>query len=113
MTAYAIAHLRSVDFGPDIVRYLREIDATLAPYGGRFLVHGVDPEVLEGSWPGHLVLIEFPDRERARAWYHSPGYQAILPLRTENSDSSAILVDGVVSDYRATDYLAKVGMLEY
>ncbi len=61
------------------------------------------------SWPGHLILIEFPDIERARAWYESPGYQTILPLRTENSDGSAILVEGVAPGYRATDYLAKVG----
>jgi uncharacterized protein (DUF1330 family) len=108
MTAYATAHLRSVDFGPEIVRYLQQIDATLDEFGGRFLVHGTDPEVREGAWPGHLILIEFRDLERARAWYESPGYQAILPLRTENSDGSAILVEGVAPGYRATDYLAKV-----
>lgn len=108
MTAYAVAHLRSVDFGPDIVRYLQEIDATLEEFGGRFLVHGTDPEVVEGPWPGHLVLVEFPDIEQARAWYASPGYQAILPLRTENSDGSAILVEGVAPGYRATNYLDKV-----
>ena len=34
MSAYGIAHLRSVDFGPAIVEYLRRIDATLEPYGG-------------------------------------------------------------------------------
>ncbi|CCW10753.1 MULTISPECIES: DUF1330 domain-containing protein [Rhodococcus] len=109
MTAYAIAHLRSVDFGPEIVRYLEEIDDTFTPYGGRFVVHGAEPEVHEGPWPGHVVVVEFPDLEQARAWYRSPAYQAILPLRTEHSDSSAILVDGVPPGYRASDYLAKVG----
>ncbi len=34
MTAYAAAHLRSVDFGPEIMRYLQGIDATLAEFGG-------------------------------------------------------------------------------
>ncbi|KOS56501.1 DUF1330 domain-containing protein [Rhodococcus rhodochrous] len=109
MTAYAIAHLRSVDFGPEIVRYIEEIDDTFTPYGGRFLVHGVEPEVHEGPWPGHLVVVEFPDLEQARAWYRSPAYQAILPLRTEHSDSSAILVEGVPPGYRARDYLTKMG----
>jgi uncharacterized protein (DUF1330 family) len=80
MTAYAVAHLRSVDQNAEIVEYLRRIDATLDPYGGRFVVHGVLPHVLEGAWPGFPVVIGFPDLDAARAWYDSPAYQEILPL---------------------------------
>ena len=101
MTAYAVAHLRSVDQNAEIVEYLQRIDATLEPYAGHFVVHGVLPEVLEGQWPGFLVVIGFPDLDSARAWYHSPGYQEILPLRTRNSDGVALLVDGVPEGYRA------------
>ncbi len=61
MTAYAVAHLRTVDQNAEIVDYLRRIDATLDPFGGRFVVHGALPEVLEGEWPGFLVVIGFPD----------------------------------------------------
>jgi uncharacterized protein (DUF1330 family) len=96
--------------GEEIVEYLRRIDETLAPFEGRFLSHGKTPEVTEGEWPGHLVLIEFPDIERARGWYHSPAYQAILPLRTKNSDGSAILLEGVGPDYRAADFLKALGL---
>ena len=106
MNAYAIAHLRNVRVGPDIVRYLERIDATLEPFGGRFIVHGGDVEVREGEWPGTVIVIEFPDRERATAWYESPAYQEILPLRTRNADGVAILVDGVDADHVATDVLA-------
>jgi uncharacterized protein (DUF1330 family) len=63
--------------------------------------------VLEGSWPGHVIIIEFPDRERARARYESPAYQAILPLRTRNSEGDVIFADGVSAGYRATDVLAE------
>jgi uncharacterized protein (DUF1330 family) len=110
MPAYAAAHLRSVQMGEEIVEYLRRIDETLPPFEGRFLSHGKTPEVTEGEWPGHLVLIEFPDIERARGWYHSPAYQAILPLRTKNSDGSAILLEGVGPDYRAADFLKALGL---
>ena len=106
MNAYAIAHLRNVRVGPDIVRYLERIDATLEPFGGRFIVHGGDVEVREGEWPGTVIVIEFPDRERASAWYDSSAYQEILPLRTRNADGVAILVDGVDADHVATDVLA-------
>ena len=72
MPAYAVAHMRQVTAGPAIVKYLERIDATLAPFGGRFLVHGGRVEAVEGTWPGHQIVIEYPDRARADAWYHSP-----------------------------------------
>jgi uncharacterized protein (DUF1330 family) len=105
MSAYGVAHMRQVTMGPAIVEYLQRIDATLAPFGGRFLVHGGEVEVLEGTWPGFLIVIEFPDLGRARAWYGSDAYQEIVALRTDNSQSDVILVDGVGSGHRATDVL--------
>ena len=101
MTAYALAHLRSVDFNDEIRDYLRRIDDTLAPYEGRFLVHGGRPQVVDGELPGFVVIIEFPDADRARAWYASPGYQAILPLRLNNSAGGAAILTGVPEGYRA------------
>ncbi len=105
MPAYAVAHMRQVSMGPAIVEYLQRIDATLAPFGGRFIVHGGEAEVLEGSWPGHLIVIEFPDRARAHAWYNSDSYQEIVALRTDNSRSDVILADGVSPGHQATDVL--------
>ena len=109
MPSYAVAHMRQVTMGPAVVEYLQRIDATLAPFGGRFIVHGGEVEVLEGGWPGHLIIIEFPDRGRARAWYNSDAYQEIVALRTGNSASDVIMVDGVDSEHKATDVLAVRG----
>jgi uncharacterized protein (DUF1330 family) len=72
-------------------------------------VHGGEVEVLEGGWPGHLIVIEFPDRGRASAWYNSAAYQEIVTLRTGNSESDVIMVDGADSDHKATDILAVRG----
>lgn len=108
MTAYAIAHLQDVRLGPEILDYIARIDEPLAPYDGRFLIHGATPEIVEGPWPGDLVIIAFPDMERARGWYDSPAYREILPLRTEHSRSVTMLVEGVGRDYRASDFLAKM-----
>jgi uncharacterized protein (DUF1330 family) len=105
MPAYAMAHLRSVDVGAEIVEYLDRIDATLEPFDGRFIVHGAVPEVREDEFPGTIVVIEFPDRAAATAWYESPAYQAILPLRTEHSDGTAFIIDGVKPGHRAPDSL--------
>ena len=100
-----MANLRSVTLGTAITTYLRTIDDTLAPSHGRFLVHGAKPDVVEGIWGGDLVIIEFPDLERASAWYSSAAYQQILPLRTESCDGTVVLVDGVPPDHRAIDIL--------
>ncbi len=108
MSAYAVARLHDVAMGPEIVEYLRTIDETLAPFQGRFIIHGGPVERLEGAWSGDLIMIEFPDKESARAWYASPAYQRILPLRTDNSTGDVILIDGVPRDHKATDILADV-----
>ena len=109
MPAYAVAHMRQVSMGPAVVEYLQRIDATLAPFGGRFIVHGGEVEILEGSWPGFLIVIEFPDRNRVSAWYNSVAYQEIVTLRTDNSESDVVMVDGVGSEHKATDVLAVSG----
>ncbi|TPL10068.1 DUF1330 domain-containing protein [Mesorhizobium sp. B2-4-14] len=105
MTAYAVAHMRQVKMGPQIAEYLHRIDATLEPFGGRFLMHDGDVEVVENDWPGNLIIIEFPDRQHARGWYDSPAYQAILSLRTNNSQSDVVFANGVEHPHRATDVL--------
>jgi uncharacterized protein (DUF1330 family) len=62
-------------------------------------------EVIENDWPGHLIVIEFPDRQHVRGWYHSPAYQQILALCTRNSESALVFVDGVDHPHKATDVL--------
>jgi uncharacterized protein (DUF1330 family) len=102
---YAVAHLRDVRMGDGIVDYLKGIDDTLRPFGGKFIIHGGRPTVLEGEWKGDLIAIEFPDRESAEGWYQSEAYQRILPLRTGNSTGTAFLIDGVDEQHLATDIL--------
>ncbi|WP_054814987.1 DUF1330 domain-containing protein [Nocardia arizonensis] len=99
MPAYGFAHLHTRRPHRDILEYLERVQDTLNPFDGRFLVHGPPTEVVEGRWPGSMVLIEFPDLERARTWYHSPAYQAILALRTDHIDGDVVLVEGVGPDY--------------
>lgn len=107
MTSYAVAHLRAVEMSQDLLDYIKMIDATLQPYQGRFIIHGGDKEVLEGEFFDDLIVLAFPDRAMARAWYASSAYQAILPKRQGSSRGDVFLIDGVDEDHRATDILAR------
>lgn len=99
MTAYAIAHLRDAHPHPEIADYIERIPATFAPYGGRFLVHVTPHEVKEGRWDGGVVVIGFPGIDEARAWWDSPAYQEIAPLRSRHIEGDIILVAGVPENY--------------
>ncbi|MBD0745382.1 DUF1330 domain-containing protein [Streptomyces sp. CBMA152] len=109
MTAYAIANLRRTATMPeDVFVYMETIQSTLAPFDGHFLVHGATLEVREGTWPNALVVIAFPDIAAARAWYDSPEYQALLPLRTNHIEGDAVLVEGVGEGYQAATTAARL-----
>jgi uncharacterized protein (DUF1330 family) len=69
--------------------------ATLAPFEGRFVVRGGPVEVLEGSWmPGRFVMLEFPTREKAKAWWSSDTYAEAKAIRQSCSNADMILVEG-------------------
>jgi uncharacterized protein (DUF1330 family) len=60
-------------------------------------VVGVDEQVetVEGSWPfTRTVIIEFPNKELARAWYDSDEYQAVVGLRHDSTTSNLVIVAG-------------------
>ncbi|MEU4316582.1 DUF1330 domain-containing protein [Nocardia sp. NPDC024068] len=99
MTAYAIAHLREAAPHPEIAEYIERLTGTFDPFGGHFLVHMTPHEVKEGSWPGHVVMIGFPGIAEARAWWDSPAYREIAPLRSRHIAGDIILVDGVPAGY--------------
>lgn len=102
MTAYALAHLRpQPPLHDDVFVYIERIQDTMDPFGGRFLVHATDTEVIEGPVEGGYVLIEFPDMDKARAWYRSDAYREILPMRTDNMEGTVVLLQGVPPNYDA------------
>ncbi|MFD3606874.1 DUF1330 domain-containing protein [Streptomyces atroolivaceus] len=99
MPAYAIAHLQEAAPHPEIAEYIERLPATFEEHGGRFLVHATPHEVKEGSWPGHVVVIGFLGIAEARAWWDSPAYREIAPLRSRHIEGDIILVDGVPEGY--------------
>ena len=74
--------------------YRKDVMATFAPFGGKIVVRGGNPKIVEGEWSyKRLILIEFPSRAAAEGWHHSAEYQKILPLRLNSSIGNLIIVD--------------------
>src|SRR5574337_1457170 len=76
MKGYLFAEIEIID--PETYKqYMPLAAAAIAAFGGRYLVRGGDPEVLEGDRnTKRVVVLEFETIERARAFYHSAQYQA-------------------------------------
>ena len=110
MVTYLINHLRTPGGVPKpaALDYLEKVEATFLPYGGKWLALDAPVEVMEGVWPGSAVLMEFPDMETAKRWYHSDEYQAIVHQRTDNAINDLILVDPVAPDFTASTWAKQI-----
>lgn len=95
MAAYLISDVSARD--PAALEiYRTRAAASIARYGGRYLVRGGAIEPLEGDWrPRMIVVVEFPDVDRARAWYRSPEYAEALAVRDAALSRKLILLEGV------------------
>ena len=52
-------------------------------------------EQLEGEPCDGMVILEFPDMQAAREWYHSEDYQARVPFRQQAAPYRAFLIEGI------------------
>ena len=88
MPVYVIADVRDAWDADALQEYRRRNTDAVAAAGGRFLIRGGDHELLEGEWDTkRIVLMEFPDREAALAWWtvgRVRGDQAAPPRRLDH-----------------------------
>ena len=95
--AYYIADFEVTD-REAIKPYSANVEATFKPFGGRFIVRSAEPVPLEGQPPrGRLVIIEFDSMEKAQAWYNSPAYAQLRPIRQKAGRSNVYIVEGLAS----------------
>jgi uncharacterized protein (DUF1330 family) len=95
MAAYVIAEVTITD-PPEYEAYRQMVPATVAKYGGKFVVRGGQLEMLEGNWaPKRLVVIEFESAERAKQWWASEDYREAKALRQRTAQTNMIVIEGV------------------
>src|SRR5262245_21560951 len=76
--------------------YKRQTPASVAKYGGRFIIRGGKGETLEGGWvPKRIVVVEFESMEQAKTWWDSPEYAPVRAIRWQTAESRMIVVEGV------------------
>ena len=94
MNAYLILDLTIHDIGK-FGEYIRKIPEFIKKHSGRYVVQGVEPTVMEGSWaPERVVVIEFPTSDHAKTFLNDPEAQELFKLRHDTTTSKLILVDG-------------------
>ena len=95
MSAYVIAEIEVTD--PETFEeYRKLVPPTIEAFGGRYVVRGGAIGSLEGGWqPKRMVVVEFDDAERAKAWHDSELYAPARALREASTNSRMIVVDGL------------------
>ncbi len=93
MAAYVVNEITVTDADRYKV-YAELMPETLKPFGGVFLARGA-PESIVGDIPSpRVVILQFPDIERARMWRVSPEYRSVLAIRDEASRSRVYVIGG-------------------
>jgi uncharacterized protein (DUF1330 family) len=76
--------------------YKKVAGATVEKYGGKYIVRGGKCETLEGDWkPKRIVLLQFENVDRAKAWLNSPEYTEPRKMRHRTAKTRMILVEGL------------------
>jgi uncharacterized protein (DUF1330 family) len=91
--AYYISEFELIN--PEGIRpYSAAVESTFTPFGGRYVVRGGKVASLEGPPAKRVIMIAFPSLEQAQAWYDSPAYRAIMPIRHKSANSRVFIMEG-------------------
>ncbi len=95
MSAYCVFDIREIVDRAKMQKYREGVAASVAQFGGRYLVLGGPFEVIEGDWrPVFPVIIEFASLEQAHRWFASEEYRELKRLRLEGSRGDAVFMQG-------------------
>ena len=94
MPAYVISRVKVRD-AEAMRQYVNEAPATVAAFGGHYHFRGSNVQPLEGTWEhDRMVVLEFPTKADALAWYESDLYRPLRDLRHASAETVILLADG-------------------
>jgi uncharacterized protein (DUF1330 family) len=72
--------------------YAQSAMPSIAKHGGELLVFDAASQTLEGEPPGpQTVILKFESVEKAREWYESEDYQAVVGKRLQATNGHAVI----------------------
>ncbi|MBW7832774.1 MAG: DUF1330 domain-containing protein [Simplicispira suum] len=84
--AYVVGHL-TVKNAHMWEQYRSKVPQTLESWDGQLVFRGKQVAAFAGECPhSEIVVIRFPSAAAAQAWFASPAYQALIPIRTQAAD---------------------------
>jgi uncharacterized protein (DUF1330 family) len=93
--AYVITEIEVTDAAA-FAEYAPRVQPSFAPFGGRYLARGGKTQALAGNDPKRVVVLAFDSMERALAWYSSPEYEALKPLRDRAGKARIFATEGLL-----------------
>jgi uncharacterized protein (DUF1330 family) len=95
MSAYMIVEVKIND-SAKYEDYKKLTPASLEPFGGKFIARGGKAELIEGEKePNRIVILQFENSEKAKAWWNSPLYNEAKKIRQAAAETRMILMEGV------------------
>jgi len=91
---YFVAGLEITD-AAKFQTFVSQVPETLVPFGGHYIVRPSKVSAVEGDAPKIFAIVAFDSAQQAMAWYRSPAYQAILPLRLSSAETTAFIAEGM------------------
>jgi uncharacterized protein (DUF1330 family) len=96
MSVYIVIEPKEVSDKQKYGEYVQKVPQIIEKFGGKFLSRGGQVMVISGDWnPARLVIIEFSSMDKLQAWWHSPEYRKIAPLREQSAKVNAVVVEGI------------------
>ena len=95
MAGYVIVEIEVTDpLGYE--EYKKLVGATIAKYGGKYIVRGGASETLEGDWqPKRIVILEFESVQRAKEWLNCAEYEEPRKMRHRTAKTNMVVVEGI------------------
>jgi uncharacterized protein (DUF1330 family) len=103
MPAYVIVEI-AIHSPQEYEEYKKLSLPSLQPFQGKFIVRGGKIITLESDWnPERIVILEFPDKDRALEWYKSDIYCKAKDIRLRTASTKMIIVEGISQASTSSD----------
>ena len=102
MASYYIIHIDIIDWDK-LKYYSKSVSATLKPFDGKISFQGKRRkrgagcemrEMIQGKQQTSMIgVFRFPNKIKAKSWYTSAAYQALIPIRDESTSMTVVQYD--------------------